>query len=240
MKIAIMQPYFFPYLGYFQLIKAVDIFVVYDNIKYTKKGWINRNRILLHGKDVLFTIPLVKSSDFLTVKEKFISAEFNAGKEKILAQIRGAYCKAPYFEETYPVLESAFSYQNKNLFDFVFNSVITVLGLLAINTKIVISSSLPIDHELRASSKVIAICNHFQATTYINLIGGTTLYTGKEFAEHGIDLRFHNLIVTPYNQAAKSFMSHLSIIDVLMYNGRQRATAMLEQYQLLEPRQVIL
>ncbi len=96
MKIAIMQPYFVPYLGYFQLISAVDKFVVYDNIEYTKKGWINRNRILINNKDSMLTINLKKSSDFDNVINKEISNEFN--RKKVLNKIKTSYKNAPFFE----------------------------------------------------------------------------------------------------------------------------------------------
>ena len=113
MKIGIMQPYFFPYIGYFQLIQSVDIFVVYDNIKYTKKGWINRNRMLLNGKDVMFTLPLKKDSDLLDVRERELATDFNCNK--LLNQIKGVYGGAPYFEQTFPLVKSIVRYEDKNL-----------------------------------------------------------------------------------------------------------------------------
>ena len=98
MKLAIMQPYFLPYIGYFQLIAAVDQFIVYDNIKYTKKGWINRNRLLQNGTDTVFSIPLSKDSDALDIRERQIAADFR--RDKLLKQIAEAYRKAPYFGQT--------------------------------------------------------------------------------------------------------------------------------------------
>lgn len=235
MKIAIMQPYFFPYLGYFQLINAVDRFVVYDNVEYTKKGWINRNRILLNGKECLFTVPLAKSSDFLTVKERYIADTFDHERRKILGQIRSAYCKAPCFQQVYPLLEAIFNDQEKNLFDFVFHSIGKVLSFLEIPTPVVIASSVPVDHRLKGVEKVLAICRELSATTYINPIGGIGIYTKKVFEEQGIDLHFHQMIVTPYTQQADSFISHLSIIDVMMNNSREQVMKMLDRYDLLEP-----
>src|SRR6476646_6270368 len=103
MKAAIMQPYFLPYIGYFQLINACDVFIVYDNIKYTKKGWINRNRFLRNGADVLFSLPLRKDSDFLDVRERTIAPDFDP--EKVLAALREAYRRAPHFGEAFAVVE---------------------------------------------------------------------------------------------------------------------------------------
>jgi hypothetical protein len=239
-KIAIMQPYFLPYLGYFQLIKAVNAFVVYDNIKYTKKGWINRNRILLNGKDTLFTIPLANSSDFLPVNQKFIANDFEGKKEHILAKIQQAYRKAPYFNAIFPCLEAIFNFESHNLFDFIFYSLQMVVGLLHINTPLIVSSTLPVDPETKGNKKVLAICQSLEATTYINPIGGIGLYTGKEFKEHGINLYFHNMDVVPYRQAGNDFISHLSIIDVLMYNSPERVNEMLDQYKLLEPADIVI
>lgn len=234
-KIAVMQPYFLPYLGYFQLIKAVNIFVVYDNIKYTKKGWINRNRILLDGRDILFTIPLAGSSDFLPVNEKHIAGDYDNQKIKMLARIQQAYRKAPYFKDIFPIVERIFNYNSRNLFDFIFYSIQAILDLLSIKTSLVVSSTLLIDHQYKGVDKVIAICNSLQADTYINPIGGICLYTGKEFKDSGIDLYFHHMDVVPYKQAAGTFISHLSIIDVLMYNSLEQVNTMLGQYTLIEP-----
>src|ERR1700680_880113 len=99
MRTAIMQPYFFPYIGYFQLIDSVDLFIVYDNIKYTKKGWINRNRILLNGKDVTLSLPLKSDSDFLDIRDRELAADFN--REKLVNQLSGAYRRAPYFRQVF-------------------------------------------------------------------------------------------------------------------------------------------
>src|ERR1019366_7530880 len=107
-----MQPYFFPYIGYFQLIAAVDLFIVYDNIKYTKKGWINRNRMLQNGKDVMFSLPLKNGSDYLDVCERELAADFN--RDKLLSQLSGVYRRAPYFAQTYPLIEEIVRYDDTN------------------------------------------------------------------------------------------------------------------------------
>ena len=123
MKVAVMQPYFFPYIGYFQLIAAVELFIVYDNIKYTKKGWINRNRILQNGKDVIFSLPLKNASDHLDVRERYLAADFN--REKLLNQIKGAYRSAPYFAPTLALIETIMRYDDANLFRFLHHSIIS-------------------------------------------------------------------------------------------------------------------
>ena len=114
MKLAIMQPYFLPYIGYFQLIAAVDTFIIYDNVKYTKKGWINRNRLLLNGRDAMFSLPLKKDSDYFDIDKRELANEFNPNK--LLNQIIGAYRHAPQFKETLPLIEKIIQIPEKNLF----------------------------------------------------------------------------------------------------------------------------
>ena len=143
MKLGIMQPYFMPYLGYFQLIVAVDVFIVYDNIKYTKKGWINRNRMLVNGADAIFSLPLKKDSDMLDIVQRELSSEFN--REKLLGQFKGAYIKAPYFNEIYPLLQSIIRFKDSNLFKYIEHSLNEICRHLGIETKIIISSNLPIN-----------------------------------------------------------------------------------------------
>ena len=144
MKLAIMQPYFFPYIGYFQLINAVDEFVIYDNIEFTKKGWINRNRILVNGKDEFITLPLKKDSDYLNVNQRFLSDTWSLDKKKILNKIVEYYRKAPQFDQVYPLVEKCFNSDETNLFSFIYNSINQILQYLSISTKISISSKINI------------------------------------------------------------------------------------------------
>ena len=144
MRLGIMQPYFFPYLGYFQLLNAVDKFVIYDNIQYTKKGWVNRNRILSSGKDTLFTIPLRKDSDYLNISDRYIVDELSSKwKTKLLNQIKSNYKKSMYFEQFYSVFENIINFENSNLFEYVDNSIRKICEYMDIDTKLIISSELP-------------------------------------------------------------------------------------------------
>src|SRR5689334_5504655 len=118
-----MQPYFLPYIGYFQLIAAVDLFVVYDNIKYTKKGWINRNRMLQNGRDVMFSVPLKAASDSLDICNRALAADFN--RERLLNQFNGAYRHAPYYRQTLPLLEEVVRHEESNLFSFLHHSIVS-------------------------------------------------------------------------------------------------------------------
>ncbi len=216
-SLAVMQPYFLPYVGYFQLINAADLFIVYDNIKYTKKGWINRNRFLLNGKDAVFSIPLKKDSDSLDIKEREISADFK--KSKLLNQIREAYRRAPYFARTFPLVERIVLEKETNLFKFILNSIKETCESLAIGTEIVVSSSLRIDHSLPGKTKVLALCRHVGADVYINAIAGQELYSKEDFSAHGIELKFLKTKPFEYRQLGDKFVPWLSIIDVMMFNS---------------------
>lgn len=216
MRLAIMQPYFFPYIGYYQLIAAVDQFIVYDNIKYTKKGWINRNRMLLNGTDAMFSLPLKKDSDSLDVVERELAADFN--RDKLLNQIRGAYRRAPYFEQTFPLVEQIVRYEDPNLFRFLHHSIIKTCEHLGITTEIRISSDIVINHELQSQDKVLALCGAAGANTYVNAIGGLELYSKEMFKEKGIELKFIKSKPFEYPQFGAEFVPWLSIIDVMMFN----------------------
>lgn len=233
MKVAIMQPYLLPYIGYFQLISAVDIFVIYDNIEFTKKGWINRNRILVNGKDDYFTIPLKKDSDFLNVNQREIADSYSKEKTKIIGKIAELYRKAPEFQTVFPLIESIFNTAEENLFDFIYNSLKTINQFLEIDTEIVVSSSLPINHDLKSEEKVIAISKALNATHYLNAIGGMDLYSPDTFRNNGLELQFLKSNRIQYQQFDCEFVPWLSIIDVLFFNSKQKVQQYLQQYTIL-------
>jgi hypothetical protein len=233
MIVGIMQPYFFPYIGYFQLIKSVDTFVVYDNIKYTKKGWINRNRILQNGKDAMFSLSLKSGSDSLDVRERELAADFN--REKLLNQIKGAYRRAPYFEPTIALVEGIVRCEDTNLFGYIFNSIAAICKHLGIDSEMRVSSTVDIDHGLKSQEKVLAICKALGADTYINAIGGMELYSRDMFSSEGIELRFIRSRNIEYAQLGGEFVPWLSIIDVLMFNDVEKiSTDLLGGYDLIE------
>lgn len=225
MKIGIMQPYFFPYIGYFQLIKSVDAFVVYDNIKYTKKGWINRNRILLNGKEAIFSLPLKKDSDSLDIRERELAADFN--RDKLLNQIKGAYRRAPYFDQTFPLIERIVKYDDTNLFGFLHNSIVAICKHLLVDTEIIVSSGIDVDHCLKNQDRVLALCEALGASSYVNAIGGMALYSKEAFSERGVELKFIKPRLFTYPQFSNEFVPWLSIIDVLMLNSAEETSACL-------------
>lgn len=231
MSVAIMQPYFFPYIGYFQLIAAVDKFVIYDNIKYTKKGWINRNRILLNSRETMLSLPLKKGSDASNICNRELATEYSP--DKLLNQLKEAYRSAPYFNITFPLLEKIIHNQNTNLFQYLYYSLVVLCEHLDISTEIIISSEIVIDHELKNQDKVIAICEAVGASTYVNPIGGLELYTKDIFLGRGVELKFIKSLQIEYPQQGGAFIPWLSIIDVLMFNSIDSARIMLGDYHLI-------
>ncbi|WP_298222805.1 WbqC family protein [Flavobacterium sp.] len=233
MKVGIMQPYWFPYIGYFQLINAVDVFVVYDNIEYTKKGWINRNRILLHSEAAPVTVPLKKDSDFLHVDQRFLSENYAKDKVKLLSKIKEAYKKAPQFSTVFPLIESILNQNETNLFRLIHHSIQAVCDYLEIKTKIVISSTIDIDHNLKSQDKVIAIAKILEATQYINAIGGLQLYDKATFEANDLQLHFIKSNPIEYPQFDNDFIPWLSVIDVMMFNSKQEIRGFLTDVTLL-------
>lgn len=227
-----MQPYFFPYIGYFQLINSVDEFIIYDNIQYTKKGWINRNRILVDGVEKLFTIPLKKDSDYLNVCEREISTDWNKDKLKVINQLK-QYSKAPFFKDVYPLIEKCINNPNVNLFDFIYDSLVIINEYLGIKTNIVVSSSIDMNHSLKSQDKVIEICKKRNATKYINAIGGIDLYDKEVFLNNGIELNFIKSDPINYKQFNNEFVPWLSIIDVMMFNSKEEISKYLKSYTLI-------
>jgi len=211
-----MQPYLLPYIGYFQLLHNVERFVLYDNIKYTKKGWINRNRMLVNGKAGTFTVPLKHDSDLLDIRERRLAEDFD--RRKLLNQIHGAYAKAPQFAAVFALVECSILYGDDNLFAFLHHALVQACAYLGIRTPIVVSSRLAIDHGQRSEAKVLAICRHERATTYINPIGGTELYSASAFAQCGVELRFLRTRLPEYRQFGAPFVPNLFIMDVMMFN----------------------
>lgn len=222
MKLAIMQPYFLPYIGYFQLINAVHKFVIYDNIKFTKAGWINRNRILVNGQDSYITLPVKRDSDDLNVRDRFLAESWPDTQRTMLNRIAGAYRKAPNFKLVYPLIEECVLFNEKNLFLFILHSLTLVNKYLQIGTPIIVSSAILIDHELKAEKKVKAICKAVNATEYVNPIGGVDLYQKDDFRRDGIELYFLRSGDIVYKQFEHAFVPRLSIIDVMMFNPLEK------------------
>ena len=225
-----MQPYFLPYIGYWQLLSAVDRFVVYDNIQYTKRGWINRKQFLQQGKAAYFTVPLKSDSDYLEVSARTVAESFD--RMKLLRQFTEAYHRAPHFAAVFPILERIVTAAPINLFEYIHHSIVVIADYLQIRTPIVVSSSVAIDHGLRAQDKVLAICGALGADRYLNTIGGMELYSREAFSARNIKLAFIRTRPIAYAQFGAAFVPNLSILDVLMFNSRDQARSLLSQYDV--------
>ncbi len=228
-----MQPYFLPYLGYFQLVNAVDQFVIYDDVQYTKQSWFNRNRFLLNGKPRYFTVPVKSDSDYLNVSEREVSERFEDEREVILAQFKQAYGKAPYFSKVVPVINDILNNENRNLYQFIRYSFDRVCEYLEIDTPVVESSQLNRSEGLSGKERLIKICNKLNCSEYINLPGGKSLYDKDEFSGRGIRLLFLEPNLAEYQQFSNEFVSRLSIADVMMFNSVDDIQEMLNQYDLV-------
>lgn len=232
MKVAVMQPYFFPYIGYFQLINSVDTFVIYDNIQYTKKGYINRNKLLLNGKEKVFTIPIKKESDYLDIIERSVANSWITENSKLISLIEEAYRKAPNYNDCIKIISNCIEFKDQNLFNYIYNSVKSICNYLEIETKIIISSKIKVNRNLKGQERVIEICKYLETSTYLNPIGGKVLYNKNDFKKHNIDLFFLKSKNIQYNQFNKLFVPWLSIIDLMMFNKKDFIKKYLTEYTL--------
>ena len=234
MKLAIMQPYVFPYIGYFQLINHVDQFVIYDDVQYINRGWINRNRILVNGQAKYFTLPVKKADRSLPINQRELADEFGSQKDSILRQIDTAYNKAPYYADVATLIKECFDFPEKNVALFVANSIRQFCQFLDIDTRFVVSSELQKPSGLKGEDHILEINKILGSTNYINPIGGTELYDHDRFAENGISLQFLETRGIEYPQFPKfEFVPFLSIIDVLMFNDKTKISELLGEFDLI-------
>ena len=230
MKIAIMQPYFMPYIGYFQMIKAVDRFVFYDDVNFIKNGWINRNRILINGQPTYCTLHLKDASSFKLIND----ITFTDNRNKLLKSIAVSYSKAPYFKIVFELIERCFHVETEKVACIAINSIILVSKYLNLKTVFEVSSMKYADTKgLDRAHRLIEICKRNNATTYINAIGGEDIYDKSFFKEHKIDLTFIKPREIGYQQFKNDFVPWLSIIDVLMFNSIEEVQLMLDSYELI-------
>lgn len=232
MTLAIMQPYFFPYIGYFQLINAVDKFIVYDDVNYINRGWINRNNILLGGVSSLLTLPLSQASQNKKIHEITIASD-EKEISKILRTIALNYKKAPYFEQINILIEKIFTYSATSIADFNCNQLEMICDYLEVTTQIYPTTKGYNNGGLRGEERILDICTREKANQYINPIGGTELYHKNLFDEKGITLRFLRTNLVEYEQFGNPFVPSLSIIDVLMFNGKGVTKGMLNEFEFI-------
>ena len=229
MTLAIMQPYFFPYIGYWQLLNAVDTFVIYDDVNFIKKGYINRNLILNAGHEQRITLELIGVSQNKLIKE----IKVGNNSRKLLKTIEMAYKKAPYFETEFIVIKDILAQKERNLAKFLGDSINKISSYLEINTKIIYSSDLEKDDNLKAQDKILDICQRLESSHYINAIGGQELYSKEAFRSKNLDLNFVQTELTEYKQFKNEFVPYLSIIDIMMFNSKKEIQNMLNDYKIV-------
>ncbi len=232
MTLAIMQPYFFPYIGYFQLINSSDKFLLLDDVAYINKGWINRNRILINGEAQFFVMPVVGASQNKTINSLHLLEE-DKWRSKLLRTMEIVYKNGTGYVEFFPVVKEILSFNSNRLSDFIANSIKTMCSFLEIKTTIVSSTSAFNNEDLKAQNRIIDLCLKENAKTYINASGGRSLYRKDGFESAGIKLQFLNSELLPYQQiGSKEFVPGLSIIDMLMNNPKQFVQEQLNNFKL--------
>ena len=231
-----MQPYFMPYIGYFQLIKSVDVFVVYDDVNYIKQGWINRNKILVAGKEFVFTIPLKEASSFVKIQDTHVNMKhFIKWRSKFLKTVEQSYKKAPYFLNIYPLINSILNNDKlSTISEFAFESIKIFSNYLGLKTKFVLSSEVyPDTKNLDREKRIYKIVTLNNSSHYINPLGGIELYDKNNFELNGIKLDFLKSKSVIYRQFENEFVNWLSILDVLMFNSVENVNEMLDQFELI-------
>jgi hypothetical protein len=227
-----MQPYVFPYLGYYQLIGAVNKFVVFDDVNFINRGWINRNNILVNGGQFLFTIPLCEASQNKLIKDITIDAN-RIWRNKLLRTIELSYRKATYFGNVYPIISDVINSEVTRISDLASLSLASVAKYLGLSTEFVDSSARYNNTHLKGPGRIIDICKKEQTENYINLMGGAKIYSKELFKSEGIEINFINTKSYTYRQFNDEFVANLSIIDVLMFNSREEILGLLRNYDLV-------
>lgn len=218
MRIALMQPYFMPYVGYFQLMAAVDLFILYDDVEYSKGGWINRNRILLSGEPRFLTVSLERSSHSSRINERRISTVYDCAKSMRL--LDAAYARAPYWNSLRDDVQGLMCHRSRSLVQFNARGLDFIARLLGLSTPMCLSSDTLPNVYSSGSQRVLDLCHAVGATEYINAIGGLALYSIESFRQQGVDLKFLRSRLSPYNQGGyANFVPALSILDALAWIG---------------------
>jgi hypothetical protein len=227
-----MQPYLFPYMGYYQLVNHVDIFVYFDDVNYKKKGWINRNNLLVNKEQFLWALPIKKISQNKKIYEHQIS-NFSENKNKFFKLIKNNYSNAPYFDEIYTLLTKVFEKQVTGICELIYKSNEIIFEYLGIKTKCLLSRDLDYDRSLDKQYKIINICKLIGSAEYFNLSSGKDIYDFNLFKDNKIQLNFIKSKEFYYNQFGNEPVPNLSIIDVLMFNSKEKIRNYLLEFNYL-------
>ena len=234
MKLGIMQPYVFPYLGYFQLLGAVDKFVMYDDVAFIKQGWINRNRILVDGRACRFTVPLRSASSFRRIDQTEVDQDsYGRWLRKFFKTVDQNYLEAPFYRPVRDLMATVFEDFSGSIGALAVRSVVETARYLDVRTPIVETSSKYGNDHLKGAERVIDICVKEGAGDYVNAIGGMDLYASEDFIGGGIRLYFLRSKPVTYRQFGDGFTPGLSIIDVMMFNPPRRIGELLGEFDLV-------
>lgn len=232
MVVAIMQPYFFPYIGYFQLMEHVDLFLLYDDVQYIKNGWVNRNRILHGTRPSWWTFPVGRSGHQELICNK-VYCNRARNISKLLKQLRGSYQKAPRFEEIFELTKTCFESGPEAVGEFNAVSLKKIARKIGIQTELRKTSALGLGLHLKGQDRILELCRRVGASEYVNPAGGRALYDDRSFQDAGISLKFLESQAEPYQQFGESHVPNLSIVDVLMFNHPRSVRNMLGQYRVV-------
>lgn len=228
-----MQPYFLPYIGYMQLMHAVDKFVLYDDVAFINRGWINRNRMLVNGQEFMFTIPLKEASQNKKINDIELSND-PKWRGKLLKTIEQSYRKAPCYGTVYPMLEKIINFTGGSIAELIYPGLLELNRFLGITTEVVPSSAVYRNDHLKAQDRILDICLQEKTTHYINPVGGMELYDKERFSQESIQLSFIQARKVVYPQLNRQeFMPWLSMLDVLMNNDVDSIRLMLNEYDLI-------
>ncbi len=240
MKLGLMQPYFFPYIGYFQLLNYVDLWIVFDNVQYIQRGWINRNRILhpeLKKEWQYITIPLDSRKGFSKINNIKIKQELD-WKNRIIRKLTFYNEQSIFYKEVISLINNIFITNENNLSKFVTRSIRYTADYLGIKTKILVLSDMELEllNINGPGDWALRICESIGAKEYINPIGGKDLFYNKKFKDSNIKLSFLKSKMGVYNQKRPEFIPGLSIIDLMMWNSKSELSSFLNNdFDLISP-----
>jgi len=225
-----MQPYCFPYVGYFQLVHAVDTFVFFNDVNFIKKGWINRNRLLQNKKIAHFTIPLKKQSQNKKINEIQIS-DYSKWKSKFFKTLHFNYRKAPHYDNAIELLGRICNRHYDFIHEFSSASVVEISQYLGMKKRFVFSDELGYEGN-SGTEKILSICRKAGAEVYINSQNGRHLYKTEDFGDRHVELQFLEPCLGKYRQFSDDFFEGLSIIDILMFNSQAKCRELLLNYTI--------
>ena len=231
MRLAIMQPYFLPYIGYFQLINYADTFVIYDDVSFIKGGWINKNRFTINKENKLISLPIIAASSNKMINEIRINSSSRL-INKLLKTFKENYRRCPYYSDVNELLQISIPYDEELLVNYLKRQIEWVSTYLEIKTEVILSSDLNISKELKAADRIIQICKKLNASTYVNLIGGRSLYDSQQFLSNNIELEFLESLPVTLNGKSLSGEGRLSIFELLMFKSVEEIKSDLRLFKI--------